>query len=131
LPTTIQSSRGIVENDTECVPATGAQAAYAMPHVDPISSASAANRAVVDRKDHAFALPERYDFAARLHSWSLLREQKFAAGKISSRLRQEKCHLKRKDVLAVNVLMQAIEITGTIAENERRGLALSVGVAAF
>jgi hypothetical protein len=60
----------------------------------------------------------------------LLGEQKLAAGKISLRRRQKKCHLKRKDVVAVNVLMQAIEITWTVAEKQRRRLALSVCVAA-
>lgn len=118
-----------MENDAECVPAAGAQAAHAVAHIDAIDSASAANRTVVDRKDHALALPQRHDFGARLHARPLLSEHELAAGKISPRLGQKKRHLKRKDVLTVNILMQTIEVTGTIAENERRRLALSVGMA--
>jgi hypothetical protein len=49
-------SNGIVENDAECMPATGTETADTMTHVDPINTAGTANWTMVDGKNHTLSL---------------------------------------------------------------------------
>src|SRR5580658_3848105 len=83
------SSSGVVENDTQCIPAATMQPAHAVPHIDAIASPAAAHRALAHRKDHRFALPQRHDVRARLHARSLLGEHEFTAGEVGAGLRQQ------------------------------------------
>src|SRR5215472_17250593 len=95
-----------------------------MAHVDAVDAARALHRSMMHGEDHALALRERHDFGARLHARPLLREHEFAAGEILARPRQQKSDLQRKNVLAVEILMQAIVVAGTIREQQRRRLRL-------
>jgi hypothetical protein len=98
------------------MPTPGTDAANAMPQIDTIAAAGALYRTVPDRKNDAIASPERHDLGPRLHSRTLLREDEFTARKIHAGLFQQDRNLERKDVFAVNVLMQTIEITGGVLE---------------
>jgi hypothetical protein len=69
---------------------------------------------MVDRENHTLALAERDDLDPRLHARTLLSQDKFASGEIDAGPREQKRDLERKDVLAVEVLMKAVVIAGTI-----------------
>ena len=49
-----------------------------------------------------------------MHAWALFGQDKFATSEIALRFRQKDCELKRKDMLAIEVLMQAIVIAGRV-----------------
>ena len=76
-------------------------------------------------EDDALALHERNDFRPRLHARPLLREHEFTPGEIVARTRQQEGDLQRKNVLAVEVLVQTIIVTGLVGEEKRRRFRLS------
>jgi hypothetical protein len=80
---------------------------------------------------HRVALAERNYFWPRLHTWPLLGEHEFAACEIPLRFRQQDCHLYREDVLSVEVLMQAVEVTLAVLKEQWRGSLLSCVVASL
>lgn len=90
-----------MEDDAERVAMPRADAADAVTHRYPIVATRAAVRSVVDREHDRIALAERNDFGTRLHSWTLLGQDKFATAKILTGVGQQHRYLKRKDVLAV------------------------------
>src|SRR5499427_5116120 len=96
-----------------------------MAHVDAVNAARALHRSMMHGEDHALALREWRDFCPRLHARALLREHEFAAGEIFARPRQQEGDLQREDVLAVEILMQAIVVADAVREQERRRLGLS------
>jgi hypothetical protein len=57
-------SRGVVENDANCVTMTRTKAAHAVTQVDPIHPAGALHRPMVDGEHHGVTLSERDDFRA-------------------------------------------------------------------
>src|SRR5919198_3697508 len=116
---------GIVENDAERVAVTPPQSAHAVANVYAIEAARALSRAMMHGEDGPFALHERNDFRPRLHARPLLREHEFTPGEIVARTRQQEGDLQWKDVLAINVLVQAIVVAGLIGEEKRRRLRLA------
>src|SRR5262249_32730096 len=102
------SSLGVVEDDSQRVAAAGSQAADAMAPVDAVRAAPALHGSMMHGDDPALAVRERHHFRPRLHPRPLLREHEFAAGEILARPRQQKSDLQRENVLAVEILMQAI-----------------------
>src|SRR5215475_10480198 len=83
---------------------------------------------MMDREDDAVPLPERHHFNARLLARSLLREHEFTAREVVSWHRQEEGDLQREDMLAIEILMQAVVIALVIVQEEWRwpGLAGAV-----
>lgn len=77
------------------------------------------------------ALRERNHFGAGLHARALLGQHELAAGEIASRLGQEDRDLEREHVLAIEILMQAVEIAGLILQQQRRRPRLACLVASF
>ncbi len=116
--------------DAEGVAAAGANAAHAMPHSDTIHPARATGRTVVHGKNDGIALAERHHLGARLHARALLSEDKFSSRE-GSRRREQDGHLKRKDKIAINVLVETVIIAGAIGQQQGRGLGLSGIVAAL
>src|SRR6266516_2320470 len=116
---------GIVKNHAERVALATAQPAHAVPQIHAIRPAGALDRPVVHRENHALALGQRHDFGARLQAWALLGEQECASGEIATRPREQEGRLQRKCKLAVEVLMQAIEIACHVFQQQRRGARLS------
>ncbi len=91
-----------------------------MAQIDAISPPRSLHRPLAHRKDHAVTLAERRDLGARLHARPLLGQHEFAAGEILARLGEQDRDLQRKEMLAVHVLMQAIVVARTVAQEKRR-----------
>src|ERR1700724_95897 len=104
--------------DPGSMPLPGADPAHAVAHVDPIGATGAAYRTMGDRKDHGFALRERHDLRTRLHARPLLGEHEVSAGEVGIRPRQQKRDLQRKDVLAVEILMQAVVVALAVLQQK-------------
>jgi len=77
----------------------------------------------MNREDHRITLVRGKHFNARLPARLLLTEHEFAALEIPAALTQEEGDLKRKDDIAVQILVQTIEIAGAVFQ-EQRGWAL-------
>ena len=87
-----------------------------MAEINAIETARPPYRPVMHGKSHRIALRERHHFGPRLHSRPLFGQHEFAAGEIATRLRQQDRDLQREYVFAVEVLMQAVVVTGTILQ---------------
>jgi hypothetical protein len=86
--------------------------------LDPIITTRPTNRPLAHREDHRVALAQRHHLGAGLPPRPLLGEDEFAARE-GRRARQKYRDLQREDGFAVHVLMQAIVIAATVAEDER------------
>ncbi len=81
-----------------------------MPQVYAIDTACAAHRAIMNRENDAVPLSQWHNYRPRLHTRSLLRHHKFAAREVLLRFRQQNGELQRENMIAVQVLMQAVVI---------------------
>jgi AcrB/AcrD/AcrF family len=116
----IHVSFRVMEDHAERISLAAAQPAHAVTHVDAIDVLHPPHRAVTHREDHGFALTQRRHLGARLHPRTLLRQHELAAGEIPARLGKQDSCLQREHVLAVEVLVQAIEVAGAISQQQRR-----------
>ena len=91
-----------------------------MAHVDAIGAARALHRPLAHREDDPVALAERHHLGARLHARPLLGQHELAAGEVASGLGEQDRDLERKEMLSVDVLMQAIVVARAIAQQKRR-----------
>ena len=112
----LRDSLRIMENDARRVTVPGPQSADTMPQIDAISSPRTLHRPVVHREHCRVPAPKRHDFDPRLHAGPLFGQHELAAGEVVSWLRQQDHHLERKNVFAVEVLMQAIVITLSVSK---------------
>ncbi|ESY25690.1 hypothetical protein X750_03335 [Mesorhizobium sp. LNJC394B00] len=64
-----------------------------------------------------------------MHARALLGQHEFAAGEILAGLRQQDRHLQGKSEIAVEVLMEAVEVAGAILQEKRRRPRLAAFVA--
>ena len=101
-----------------------------MPKIHPEITPFPLYRAVMHSKRNRISLGERNDLGARLHARPLFDQQKFSTGKVAARVGEQNRDLYRENVLAIEILMQAIEVARTISKQQRRGLQLSCFVAA-
>ena len=97
-----------------------ANAADAVPKVDPIHTARALHRTLMDGEDNRVTLPERHDFRPRLHARPLLGHHEFAAREIAAGFGQQDRDLEREHMLAIEVLMQAVVIVCPVLKQQRR-----------
>ena len=65
-------------------------------------------------EDHSIALTQWHDHGPRLHARPLFGQYEFTASEITLRFRQQNCELKRENVFAIEILMQAVVIAGLI-----------------
>ena len=65
-------------------------------------------------------LSKRDDLGATLHAWPLFGQDKLPAGEIRIRLREEDRNLDRKEEIAIEILMEAVEVTGNVLQQQRR-----------
>ena len=86
---------------------------------------------MVHGKNHRIPLIRHDYLHPRLPARTLLGKDKFAAGKILAILAQKECNLKREENLAVAILMQTIEITRPIFEEQRCWPVLTGAMAVF
>ena len=105
-----------MKDDAQGMPLACIHAADAMAHIYAIEPPRAVNRALGHGKDHGVALFQRDHLGTALHAWALLGEDELAAGKIFSRLGQKNGHLQWKHLFAIQVLVQAVVVTGCILQ---------------
>src|SRR5258707_10170682 len=94
---------------------------------DTIRAASPLRRAIAHRKYRQISLPQRQDFHSRLPARALLRHDELTAFEIAAGLGEQDRCLKRKHMLPVDVLMQAIEVTRNILQKQLPGERLAYG----
>jgi hypothetical protein len=109
-----------VKYDADRVTHAASKAAYAMPQIDAICASRALNGPIAYREGHRIALPQRDYLGTALHSWALLREDELSASEILLRFGKQDRNLERKGEIAVEVLMQAIEIPRDVLQQQRR-----------
>src|SRR6188472_195264 len=101
-----------MKDDAERVAAAASDLADAVAQRDPVNAARALNRAVIDGKRDRIALSEGHDMRARLHAGALLGEYELATLEVSRRCREQARDLDRKNVRAVEILVQAVVVAG-------------------
>jgi hypothetical protein len=107
---TPRASRRIVENDTSGMTMSRAHATDTVAQVHAVNPACAMHGAILHREYRRISPAQRYNFSTRLHARSLFCKNVLTTGKVLARLRQQQDHLKGKDVFAVQVLMQRVEV---------------------
>src|SRR5580693_913554 len=110
----------IMENDAYRVTAPREDAANAVPQVHAIRTARALHGPVVNRENNSVALMERYDHRSALHARALLRHDELAAGEVRAGGGQQNSQLEREDMLAVEVLVQAVVVVDSIFKEKWR-----------
>jgi len=116
---------GVVEDDSNGVSLARAKAAHTVPKVDAIGPTRPLDRPMTHRERHRITLAERNHFWPRLHSRPLLGEDELTAHEIPLGFRQEDCYLYRENVRPVNILVQAVEVTFVVLEEQWRRSRLS------
>ncbi len=101
-----------------------------MAHAGPVHAARALRRALRHGEDHHVAARQRHHLHPRLLARTLLRQHEFPPVEIRPRLRQQHGRLQREHVLAVQVLVQAVVVAGTVLQQQRRGPLLAGRMAA-
>src|SRR3546814_7711478 len=107
-------SPGVVEVDAEGVAAAGAYAADAVAKVRAVEATRAFLRAVTHREDHRIATADGCHLDARLPARPLLGQHERPAGEVAARLGQQHGRLQGKHLVAVEILVQAVVVAGTI-----------------
>src|SRR5690348_14556870 len=107
-------SIGVVEDDAHRVPQPRAQATDAVAKVDPVGALYALHRPMMGREGHGVALTKRHDFGTALHPGTLFGQYEFAAREVLAGLGKQTRDLKRKGEVAVEILMQTIEVARNI-----------------
>src|SRR5512146_680619 len=121
----------VVKNDAEREALAGEDWADAVLELGAREAARAVGRSIACGDDHGLALLQANGVAHRLGSRPLLDQQQLPAGEFLVPPRQAKDHLKRKDDLAVDILVEAVVVAGDIAQQQRRGSFLAMSVAAL
>ncbi|MNC85217.1 hypothetical protein D3C83_08070 [compost metagenome] len=85
---------------------------------------------MMNREHYGIALAERDHHRPRLHARTLLGDDEFAAGEVPRGFRQQDGRLQREDMLAVEILVQAVIVIGAVLQQQRRRPALACRVAA-
>jgi hypothetical protein len=105
-----------MKDDAERVTVTLTHRADSVAQVNPIVAAGSSDRAAVHGEHHTVALSERHHFDARLHPRPLFGQHKFTALEIFGRIGEKDRDLQRENVLAVQILVQAIVVAGTVLQ---------------
>src|SRR5277367_5392059 len=97
---------------------------------DPIVAADARHRPTVHGEHYGIALRERDDGGSGLHARPLFRQHELAALEIAAGFGQKRRDLQRKNVLAIEVLVQAVVVAGAVSQQQRGRARLSRRMAA-
>ena len=92
-----------------------------MAQIDAVVALRALNRPVVDCEGHGIALAERHDLSSALHARALFGQDELAAGEVAAWLREQDRHLDREREIAVEILVQAVEVAGTYCSSSGVG----------
>ena len=118
----------IMKDHAQGVALTAQNRAHAVAEVGAVVATRSLCRTVSSAYDNRVALLQTNCVTDRLSAWPLFHQQQFASGEFEFVLAQAENHLEGKYDFAVNVLMQTIEISCSIAKQQRSrtGLAMSV-----
>ena len=119
----------VVEDDPDGVPHAGADAAHAVAEVHAVVALRALHWPVMDGEGHCITLPKRHDLGAALHARPLFGQDELAAGEVLAGLREEDRDLDRECEIAIEVLVEAVEVTRDILQQKRRRARLAGVVA--
>ena len=108
-----------MKDDADCVTATRPQTADAMSKVHAVATPGSLDGAVANGEHHTVTTTKRHDLCPRLHAWPLLGQHKLTAREVCVWFREKNRHLQRKHMLAVNVLMQRVEVALAILQQKR------------
>src|SRR5438477_3881243 len=115
---------GIVEDYSQRVPLSGANAAYPMPKIHAIYATRTPHRTIVYGEDDAISLAQRNHLGTRLHAWSLLGHHELASMEVSPGFGEKYRELQRENMHSVEILMQTVVIAGFILQQQRSWLGL-------
>jgi len=105
-----------VKDNADRMAHTAADAADAVAEIDAICASRTLNGPIVYCEGHRVALPQWDYLGTALHSWTLLRENELSASKIFLRFGKQDCNLEREGEIAVEVLMQAVEVSRDVLQ---------------
>ncbi len=91
------------------------QLAHAVPHVRAVEATRTSNGTIPCRDHDCFTLRGNDHVWSALRSRSLFNQHQFSALIVIAMLAEREDHLEREEELAVQVLVQAIEVAGSIA----------------
>jgi hypothetical protein len=78
------------------------------------------HRPVMNSECHCVALPKRHNLDAALHAWPLFGQGELATCEMRPGLREENCDLDRECEIAVEILVEAIEVARDVLQQQRR-----------
>src|SRR5690606_36612898 len=105
-----------MEDDAKRMPAATQHLAHAMAEIYPIRSDRPGYRSVMDGERHRISLVERRDRGTRLHARALLGYDEFPTSELAARRGEKDRDLQRKDVRAIEILMQAVIVTSHVLQ---------------
>src|SRR5438046_2843966 len=118
LHTSLRRSFGVVEDHAQRMAGTRAQSTDAVAHVDAVDAAYALHGSVSDREDHGLSTLERHDLRSRLLARALLGEDELATGEIVVGPREQEGGLQRENMLAIDVLVQAVVVARAVLQQQ-------------
>src|SRR6202008_674775 len=125
LPNSAGASLCIVKNHPERMTVPGTNAAHTVAKIHTIHPAGARYRAMMDGEDDRVPPAQTHALGSRLHARALFAHDELTAPEVLARLRQQDRQLQRKDTFAVEILVEAVVVTGAILQQERRGTRLT------
>jgi len=120
-----------VEDDPHGVPHAGTDTTYAVAQVNAVIALRSLHRPVMDGEGHSITLPKRHDFSTALHARPLFGQNELATREVQAWLREKDRDLDWECEIAVEVLVEAIEVTWDILQQQRRWARLTVVVASL
>jgi hypothetical protein len=106
----------VVKNDPQRISLPGNERTKTVAEAGAVEAARAFDWTISGTDNHSFPLFEAYGMTDRLRTRLLLYQQQFASGELLVRPAQTDHNLEGKEDLAVQILVEAIEITGAIAQ---------------
>ena len=105
-----------MEDNPGGVPPAGSNAAHAVAEINAIVALRPLYWPVMDREGHSITVLKGYHLDAALHARPLFGQDKLAARKVLARIGEENRDLDRECEIAVEVLVQAIEVARNILQ---------------
>jgi len=90
-----------------------------MTEINPVIALRPRYRAVMDCEGHRIPLPKWYDLSTALHARPLLGQNEFATCEVLAGLREKNGDLEREGEIAIEILMETIEVTWNILQQQR------------
>ena len=105
-----------MKNNPGRITSAKSNATDAMPQRDSIETACPLHRTMVHGKQDSVSLPQRHHHGPRLHAGPLFGQDDFTAGEVLLGSGQQNHQLQRKQVLAVEVLVQTVIVLRAILQ---------------